>query len=38
MIMFRSYKNWKEICETPENPRFWIKGKIEISVENPKIF
>ena len=27
-----------EECETPENTRFWIKGKIIISVENPKFF
>ena len=27
-----------EECDTPKNPRFWIKGKIEISVENPEFF
>ena len=25
-------------CETPENPRFWIKGKIVIFAENPEFF
>ena len=25
-------------CETPENSRFWIKGKIEISIKNPEFF
>ena len=24
--------------ETPENPKFWIKGKMVISVEKPKFF
>ena len=27
-----------EECETLENPRFWIKGKIVISAENPEFF
>ena len=27
-----------EECETPENPRFWIKDNIVISDENPEIF
>ena len=26
------------VCETPENPRFWIKGKIVILIEKPKCF
>ena len=27
-----------EECETPENPRLWIKGKIVISAEKSRIF
>ena len=27
-----------EECETAENPRFWIKGKIVISAKNPEFF
>ena len=30
--------NRDKYCETPENPRFWIKGKIVISDENPEFF
>ena len=43
MMLVFSSKIWSTFkygrdCETPENPRFWIKGKTVISVRKLKYF